>query len=166
MAENNGKMVKGALGTTGEVEDVEKSGEERGGERKSRSTAKTGRGDPPLTSPPTPPSINRRLHNQQKARLLFHQNHKMGIPYSKEINSALDQVAPLVAAGFVVLRTTKNISILLMILQILTVLLLGLLLLAAFGIILSVNPDLVAERKALVTPVMKWIAAWIVSKEE
>lgn len=90
----------------------------------------------------------------------------MGIPYSKEINSALDQVAPLVAAGFVVLRTTKNISILLMILQILTVLLLGLLLLAAFGIILSVNPDLAAERKALVTPVVKWIAAWIVSKEE
>lgn len=90
----------------------------------------------------------------------------MGIPYSKEINFALDQVAPLVAAGFVVLRTTKNISILLMILQILTVLLLGLLLLAAFGIILSVNPDLAAERKALVTPVVKWIAAWIVSKEE
>jgi hypothetical protein len=90
----------------------------------------------------------------------------MGIPYSKEINSALDQVAPLVEAGFVVLRTTKNISILLMILQILTVVLLGIILLTAFGIILSVNPDLVAERKALVTPVMKWVAAWLISKQE
>lgn len=90
----------------------------------------------------------------------------MGIPYSKEINSALDQVAPLISAGFVVLRTTKNISILLLILQILTVFLLGLILLAAFGIILSVNPDLVVERRALVTPVVKWIAAWVVRKEE
>ena len=90
----------------------------------------------------------------------------MGIPYSKEINSALDQVAPLVEAGFVVLQTTKNISILLMILQILTVVLLGLILLTAVGIILSVNPDLAAERKALVTPTMKWVAAWLMSKQD
>jgi hypothetical protein len=90
----------------------------------------------------------------------------MGVPYSKEINAALSQVQPLVAAGFVVLRTTKNISILLMILQILTVLLLCLILVAAFALILSVNPDLSAERKALVTPVMKWVAAWLMSKQE
>lgn len=90
----------------------------------------------------------------------------MGIPYSKEINSALDQVAPLVEHGFVVLQTTKNISILLMILQILTVLLLGLILLTAFGIMLCVNPDLVVERKALVTPIVRWIAAWLVRKQD
>jgi hypothetical protein len=90
----------------------------------------------------------------------------MGIPYSKEINTALDQVAPLVEAGFVVLRTTKNISILLMILQILTVLLLGLILLTGFGIILSVNPDLERERRQLVTPVVKWVAAWLIRKQD
>lgn len=89
----------------------------------------------------------------------------MGIPYSKEINSALDQVAPLVAAGYVVLRTTKNVSILLGILQILTVFLLALILLVGFGILVSVNLDLVVERRALVTPVVRWIGAWVVGEK-
>jgi hypothetical protein len=87
----------------------------------------------------------------------------MGVPYSKEINAALDQVAPLVAAGFVVLRTTKNISILLAAIQILTVILLGLILAALVAILFTVNPDLAKERQAIVTPVMKWLARWIVS---
>lgn len=42
----------------------------------------------------------------------------MGIPYSKQIHSAFDQVTPLVAAGFEVLKTTKNIAILLACLQV------------------------------------------------
>lgn len=66
----------------------------------------------------------------------------MGIPYSREINAAFEQVTPLVAAGFKVLRTTKNISIILAIIQVLTVLFLGLILLALIVLIYSVNPDL------------------------
>jgi hypothetical protein len=66
----------------------------------------------------------------------------MGIPYSREINAAFEQVTPLVAAGFKVLRTTKNISIILAIIQVLTVLFLGLILLALIALLYTVNPDL------------------------
>lgn len=66
----------------------------------------------------------------------------MGIPYSREINAAFEQVTPLVAAGFQVLRTTKNISIILAIIQVLTVLLLGLILFALIALLYTVNPDL------------------------
>jgi hypothetical protein len=132
---------------------------------------KIDRGLPSVTSSPNPNMHKPHRTRTNAPRILSnvppnHQTAKMGIPYSKEIGLALDQVAPLVEAGFVVLQTTKNISILLMILQILTVLLLWLILLTAFGLILSVNPDLVAERKALVTPVMKWVAGWLMSKQD
>lgn len=50
----------------------------------------------------------------------------MGIPYSKQIHSAFDQVTPLVAAGFEVLKTTKNIAILLACLQVFVALILTL----------------------------------------
>lgn len=66
----------------------------------------------------------------------------MGIPYSREINAAFEQVTPLVAAGFKVLRTTKNISIVLAIIQVLTVVFLGLILLALIALLYTVNPDL------------------------
>jgi hypothetical protein len=66
----------------------------------------------------------------------------MGIPYSREINAAFEQVTPLVAAGYKVLRTTKNISIILAIIQVLTVVLLGLILLALVALLYTVNPDL------------------------
>ena len=66
----------------------------------------------------------------------------MGIPYSREINAAFEQVTPLVAAGFKVLRTTKNISIILAIIQVLTVLFLGMILGALVVLIYVVNPDL------------------------
>lgn len=66
----------------------------------------------------------------------------MGIPYSREINAAFEQVTPLVAAGFEVLRTTKNISIILAIIQVLTVLFLGMILGALVVLIYVVNPDL------------------------
>lgn len=71
-----------------------------------------------------------------------HPTATMGIPYSREINAAFDQVTPLVAAGFKVLRTTKNILIILAIIQVLTVLFLGLILGALVVLIYSVNPDL------------------------
>ncbi|CAI6340884.1 unnamed protein product [Periconia digitata] len=71
----------------------------------------------------------------------------MGIPYSREINAAFEQVTPLVAAGFKVLRTTKNISILLAIIQVLTVLLMFLVFLALVALMYCVNPDLEFEKK-------------------
>lgn len=85
----------------------------------------------------------------------------MGIPYSKEINIAFAQVTPLVAAGFQVLQTTKNISILLAVVQILTTVLLFLILLTLLGLICVVSPDLAVERDELVTPVVRWLAGWV-----
>jgi hypothetical protein len=84
----------------------------------------------------------------------------MGIPYSKQINAAFDQVTPLVSAGFEVLQTTKNISILLAAIQVVTVLILAAILLTLIALLISVNPDLEAERVAIVTPVVKWCACW------
>lgn len=84
----------------------------------------------------------------------------MGIPYSKQIHAAFDQVTPLVAAGFEVLQTTKNISILLAAIQVVTVVILGLILLTLLALLISVNPDLEAERAAIVTPVVRWCACW------
>lgn len=88
----------------------------------------------------------------------------MGMPYSKQINAAFEQVTPLVAAGYQVLQTTKNISILLAAIQVLTVIFLGLILLAMLGLLISINPDLERERQVLVTPTLKQVAAvaeWI-----
>ena len=85
----------------------------------------------------------------------------MGIPYSREINSAFEQVTPLVASAYEVLQTTKNIAILLAWIQITTVVLLTLILLALVGLLFTMNPDLDKERKAIVTPVMKWVASWV-----
>lgn len=85
----------------------------------------------------------------------------MGIPYSREINSAFEQVTPLVAAGFEVLQTTKNISILLACIQVLTVVFLAMILVALFGLICAINPDLKDERDYLVTPTIQWLASWV-----
>ena len=85
----------------------------------------------------------------------------MGIPYSQQINAAFDQVTPLVAAGFDVLRTSRNISIFLLIIQILTALFLLLILIVLMALLVTVNPDLVTERQAVVTPAVKWIVAWL-----
>lgn len=85
----------------------------------------------------------------------------MGIPYSREITTAFAQVTPLVAAGFQVLQTTKNISILLAAVQVLTALLLFLILLTLVGLLCTVNPDLQRETDELVTPVIRWLSSWI-----
>lgn len=85
----------------------------------------------------------------------------MGIPYSREITSAFHQVTPLVAAGFQVLQTTKNISILLACIQVLTAVFLFLILLALLGLICVVTPELETEKDVLVTPVVKWLAGWV-----
>ncbi|PVI02957.1 hypothetical protein DM02DRAFT_505021, partial [Periconia macrospinosa] len=82
----------------------------------------------------------------------------MGIPYSREINAAFEQVTPLVAAGYQVLRTTKNISILLAIIQVLTVLLLFLVFIALIALMYCVNPDLEVQRQQLITPLLRSLA--------
>ncbi|KAJ6278951.1 hypothetical protein J3E71DRAFT_370149 [Bipolaris maydis] len=91
----------------------------------------------------------------------------MGIPYSRQINAAFEQVTPLVAAGFTVLRTTRDISILLAIIQVLTVLLLALILGVLVLIVYCVNPDLEEERQRIITPWLRYVARisiWGVAK--
>ncbi|KAG9191073.1 hypothetical protein G6011_09161 [Alternaria panax] len=83
----------------------------------------------------------------------------MGIPYSRQINAAFEQVTPLVAAGFKVLRTTRDISILLAVIQVLTVFFLGLILTVLVMLLYCVNPDLEEERKAIVTPWLRYFAS-------
>ncbi|KIW11341.1 hypothetical protein PV08_10641 [Exophiala spinifera] len=85
----------------------------------------------------------------------------MGIPYSREINAAFEQVTPLVAAGFEVLETTKDIAILLACIQVLTVTLLAFILFALLALIITMNPDLEKERRELVTPSVVWLASWV-----
>ena len=92
----------------------------------------------------------------------------MGIPYSREINKAFDelnkaygQVTPLIEAAYEVLETTKNISLLLAAIQVLTVVLLGLILLASVGILITLNPAFEAERDELVVPMLQWVTGWM-----
>lgn len=92
----------------------------------------------------------------------------MGIPYSKEINNAFDelnnaygQVTPLIEAAYEVLETTKNISLLLAAIQVLTVILLALILVALVALLITLNPDFERERKELVTPTLGWVTAWM-----
>jgi hypothetical protein len=75
----------------------------------------------------------------------------MGIPYSREINSAFDQVTPLVAAGFKVLKTTKNISILLAVIQVLTCVFLAMILAVLIGLVYCVNPELEVRAHSFLT---------------
>ncbi|KAE9364953.1 hypothetical protein N431DRAFT_473047 [Stipitochalara longipes BDJ] len=82
----------------------------------------------------------------------------MGIPYSKQINLAFDQVTPLVAHGFKVLQTTRNITYVVAAVQILTAVFLGLILITLLGLIITVSPDLEHERQTLVTPLVRYLA--------
>lgn len=93
----------------------------------------------------------------------MHCYNNMGIPYSREINAAFEQVTPLVAAGFEVLQTTKDIAILLACIQVLTVAILTLILVSLFGLLLTMNPDLEYERQQLVTPALQWLSSWLLS---
>ncbi|KAI7209593.1 hypothetical protein KC333_g8650 [Hortaea werneckii] len=90
----------------------------------------------------------------------------MGIPYSKEINQAFDQVAPLVAATLDVLQTSKNITYLLAAVQVLNAVLLLIAVVSLLGLLITVNPDLAEERRALVTPVVKHLASWVMPGSE
>ncbi|AEO64797.1 uncharacterized protein THITE_2111146 [Thermothielavioides terrestris NRRL 8126] len=90
----------------------------------------------------------------------------MGLPYSKQIHHAFDQVTPLVVAGFRVLETSRDIAILVALIQVVTCLLLAVILLAALALLITVNPDLEPERQAIVTPVIRWLASWVSSPED
>lgn len=83
----------------------------------------------------------------------------MGIPYSKQINAAFDQVTPLVASTTELLQTTRNISYMLATIQILTAILQFCTVMALIALLITVNPDLDKERKALVTPILKYVAS-------
>lgn len=87
----------------------------------------------------------------------------MGIPYSREINNAFEQVTPLVAAGFQVLQTTKDIAILLACIQVLTVILLFFILLALLGLLITISPDMERERRELVNPPVLWLSGWLLA---
>jgi len=79
----------------------------------------------------------------------------MGIPYSRQINAAFDQVTPLVRRGFQILETTKNIAILLAWVQVLTILLLALNFGALMALLVAMNPDLEKERQHFITPTLR-----------
>ena len=92
----------------------------------------------------------------------------MGIPYSREINKAFSelnkaygQVTPLIEAAYEVLETTKNISLLLAGIQVLTVILLSFILLALVGLLITMNPEMERERTELVTPALRWVTGWM-----
>lgn len=86
----------------------------------------------------------------------------MGIPYSKQINAAFDQVTPLVAAAYEVLETTKNIAIFITAIQIGIITLLFINLLALLALLFTLHPELEDVRDMLVTPALRWTADWIV----
>lgn len=90
----------------------------------------------------------------------------MGIPYSKQINAAFDQVAPLVAATLDVLHTSKNITYLLAAIQVLNAVLLLIAVFSLFALLITVNPELTEERQALVTPLVKRLASWLMPGSE
>ncbi|KAH9833349.1 hypothetical protein Tdes44962_MAKER08798 [Teratosphaeria destructans] len=90
----------------------------------------------------------------------------MGVPYSREIDAALNQITPLVAEASDMLQTTRTVSLLFAAVQILTLLFRALTLIVLLGILLSINPDTSAQRQALVTPVMEWMTSWLTPTEE
>lgn len=84
----------------------------------------------------------------------------MGLPYSREINAAFEQVTPLVGAGYKVLRTMKDISILLAVVQVLTVLSLLLILFVLILLLYSVNPDLEVRSILDYHPIPSHLILW------
>jgi hypothetical protein len=76
----------------------------------------------------------------------------MGVPYSREIGAALDEVGPLI-------QKIHYIAYLVFALQIITIALLFLVFLAVIALTISIIPALSDERDALVTPVIKWPSA-------
>ncbi|KAJ8063319.1 hypothetical protein OCU04_008549 [Sclerotinia nivalis] len=103
----------------------------------------------------------------------------MGLPYSKQIRTAFTQsqtmirrgqteVTPLVAAGypliasgFEVLKTTKNIAMLLAVVQVYTAIMLTVIFGVLMMLLVTVNPELEAERRRWVSPVVRGVVGWV-----
>jgi hypothetical protein len=85
-----------------------------------------------------------------------HENHsstrgEMGVPYSHEIQKASDHIDAIMPTVKIALWILNFVSISLLIL-------IGALFLAVIALLITVNPDLERERKALVTPVLRgWL---------
>ena len=90
----------------------------------------------------------------------------MGIPYSKQINAAFDQVSPLVAQALDALHVTQYITYLLAGIQVVAAILQFFTVVALFALLITVNPDLSAERQELVTPALKYMASWMMPGSE
>lgn len=75
----------------------------------------------------------------------------MGIPYSHQIQKASEHIDAIVPIVKIALWTLTFVSISLLIL-------IGALLLAVIALLITVNPNLERERKALVTPILRgWL---------
>lgn len=90
----------------------------------------------------------------------------MGIPYSKQINQAFEEVSPLVAATLDVMHTTQEVSYILAGIQVITAVFQFATVVGIIGLLITLNPDLAAERTALVTPIMRYLASWVMPGSE
>ncbi|KAK5126949.1 hypothetical protein LTR85_008307 [Meristemomyces frigidus] len=90
----------------------------------------------------------------------------MGIPYSKQINQAFEEVGPLVAATVDIVHTTKEISYLLAGIQVCTAIFQFITVLCLIGLLITINPDLTKERTELVTPLIQYMASWVMPGSE
>jgi hypothetical protein len=83
----------------------------------------------------------------------------MGVPFSQEVRNAVDHAADLKSAAIYFTRTAVDIAadlkFVVICFTIIHAISLGFILLAVIALLITVNPDLVEERKALVTPVLK-----------
>jgi hypothetical protein len=92
----------------------------------------------------------------------------MGIPDSRELDAAFEQVTPLVSHGFRVLESAKTVIFVLACIQMFTIALLISILIALLALLITMNPDLTEERRRLVTPAMRVLArhasafSWII----
>ncbi|CZR68966.1 uncharacterized protein PAC_18867 [Phialocephala subalpina] len=77
----------------------------------------------------------------------------MGVPFSQEVKTAVD-VATDLATDLKSHATTALYALILI--SVIHTFLLAIFLLAIIALLITVNPDLVEERKAFVTPVVRW----------
>jgi hypothetical protein len=74
----------------------------------------------------------------------------MGVPYSQEVKTAVDLASDLKSHATIAIYAIVVVSVI-------HTILLSIFLIAVLGLLITVNPDLAEERKAFVTPVLKWI---------
>lgn len=74
----------------------------------------------------------------------------MGVPYSQEVKTAVDLASDLKGHATIAIYAIVVVSVI-------HTFLLSIFLAAVLGLLITVNPDLAEERKAFVTPVLRWI---------